>query len=78
MKIAEDLYFSPEAIERARQLCAEFLDKNGPASMAQLRDAWGVSRKFSVPLCEFFDANGLTIRNGDLRVAGPRLAVAWG
>lgn len=77
VKVAEDLYFSPEAIERARQLCAEFLDKNGPATMAQLRDAWNVSRKFSVPLCEFFDANSLTIRNGDLRVAGPRLGNSW-
>lgn len=74
VKVAEDLYFSPEAIERARQLCAEFLDKNGPASMGQLRDAWNVSRKFSVPLCEFFDASGLTIRNGDLRIAGPNLS----
>ncbi len=74
VKVAEDLYFSPESIERARQLCADFLDKNGPASMAQLRDAWNVSRKFSVPLCEFFDASGLTIRNGDLRIAGPKLS----
>lgn len=73
VRVADDLYFSPEAIERARQLCAEFLDKNGPATMAQLRDAWNVSRKFSVPLCEFFDANGLTIRQGDLRVAGAKL-----
>ncbi len=73
VRVAEDLYFAPEAIERARQLCADFLDKNGPATMAQLRDTWGVSRKFSVPLCEFFDANGLTVRNGDLRVAGPKL-----
>ena len=74
VKVAEDLYFSPEAIERARRLCADFLDKTGPASMAQLRDAWNVSRKFSVPLCEFFDANGLTVRNGDLRIAGPKLS----
>ncbi len=73
VKVAEDLYFSAEAIERARQLCADFLAKNGPATMAQLRDAWEVSRKFSVPLCEFFDANSLTVRNGDLRVAGPKL-----
>lgn len=74
LKVAEDLYFSTEAIERARQLCADFLGKNGPATMAQLRDAWNVSRKFSVPLCEFFDASGLTIRNGDLRIAGPKLS----
>jgi selenocysteine-specific elongation factor len=73
IRVADDLLFSPEAIERARQLCADFLDKNGPATMSQLRDAWNVSRKFSVPLCEFFDAHGLTVRQGDLRVAGPKL-----
>ena len=78
VKVADDLYFAPEAIERARQLCADCLEKTGPATMAQLRDGWNVSRKFSVPLCEFFDANGLTVRNGDLRVAGPKLAIAWG
>lgn len=78
VKVAEDLYFSTESIERARQLCAECLDKTGPATMAQLRDAWNVSRKFSVPLCEFFDANGLTVRNGDLRVAGPKLSQLFG
>ena len=74
VKVAEDLYFATEAIERARQLCADFLAKNGPATMAQLRDAWNVSRKFSVPLCEFFDASGLTVRNGDLRIAGPKMS----
>lgn len=77
-KVADDLYFSAEAIERARQLCAEYLDKHGPATMAQLRDVWNVSRKFSVPLCEFFDANGLTVRQGDLRVAGPKLSQPFG
>lgn len=74
VKVSEDLHFAPEAIERARQLCSDFLAKNGPATMAQLRDAWNVSRKFSVPLCEFFDANGLTLRTGDLRIAGSKLS----
>lgn len=77
-KVADDLYFSSEAIERARQLCAECLDRHGPATMAQLRDAWNVSRKFSVPLCEFFDAHGLTVRQGDLRIAGPKLSQPFG
>lgn len=73
VKVANDLYFSQEAIGRARQLCDSELEKLGQATMAQLRDAWNVSRKFSVPLCEFFDANGWTIRNGDLRTSGPKL-----
>ena len=78
VKVAEDLYFASEAIERARQICATELDKSGQATMAQLRDAWNVSRNFSVPLCEFFDEAGLTIRNGDLRQPGPKLKQEFG
>ena len=70
VKLAEDLYFSPEAIERAKTLCIAELARLGQATMAQLRDAWGVSRKYSIPLCEFFDQQGLTVREGDLRQLG--------
>ncbi len=70
VKLAEDLYFSPEAIERAKTLCIAELARLGQATMAQLRDAWGVSRKYSIPLCEFFDQQGLTVRDGDLRQLG--------
>jgi hypothetical protein len=48
------------------------------ATMSQLREAWGVTRKFSVPLCGWFDKNQLTIREGDLRRAGPQLAKPLG
>lgn len=34
---------------------------------ARFRDAVGTSRKYIVPLLEFFDAAGVTVRNGDLR-----------
>lgn len=77
VKVSDELYYSAEAIERARRLCADELSKLGQATMAQLRDAWGVSRKFSVPLCEFFDAHHLTVRQGDLRAAGSKLAEPW-
>jgi hypothetical protein len=32
-----------------------------------------VTRKYSVPLCEWFDEHQLTIREGDLRRAGPKV-----
>jgi selenocysteine-specific elongation factor len=71
VKLTDDLYFSPEAIERAKALCAAELAKLGQATMSQLRDAWGISRKYSIPLCEFFDQCGFTVRVGDLRKLGP-------
>ena len=42
--------------------------------MARVRDAFGTSRRYALPLMEYFDGVGLTQRDGDLRrlrVAGP-------
>ena len=74
VKVSDGLYFSPAALEQARSLCENLLRDSGEATMAQLRDTWGVTRKFAVPLCEFFDKRGVTLRQGDLRRSGPRLA----
>jgi selenocysteine-specific elongation factor len=73
VRASEELYFTPAALDGGRRRCREFLATNGPATMSQLREAWGVSRKFSVPLCELFDSRGWTLRDGDLRTAGPKL-----
>jgi len=73
IRIGDGLYLTPEALNEARQRCHDQLNEHGPATMAELRDAWGVTRKFAVPLCEYFDSIGVTIRDGDLRSAGPNL-----
>ena len=36
--------------------------------MATFRDLVGTSRKYAVPLLEWFDATGITHRAGDMRV----------
>jgi selenocysteine-specific elongation factor len=71
--VGDGLFYPPAALERAREICAATLAAKGSATMSQLREAWGVTRKYSVPLCEWFDAHQLTIREGDLRRAGPKL-----
>jgi selenocysteine-specific elongation factor len=72
VRIADGLYVDPASLERARQLAIERLTQNGPATVAELRDAWGVSRKYAVPYCEYFDAAGITDRSGDTRTLGPK------
>ncbi len=71
--VGDGLHFPPAALEKARAICQSTLAQHRGATMSQLREAWGVTRKYSVPLCEWFDAHGLTIRAGDLRRAGPAL-----
>tara|TARA_R110002072_G_scaffold173600_2_gene328266 strand:- start:27072 stop:29006 length:1935 start_codon:yes stop_codon:yes gene_type:complete len=71
VRVGDGFYYTPEALDEARQRCLKQIKDHGPATMAELRDAWEVTRKYSVPLCEYFDAIGVTIRDGDLRSAGP-------
>ncbi|MDA1013314.1 MAG: SelB C-terminal domain-containing protein, partial [Planctomycetota bacterium] len=77
VSVSDALYYSPEALDRGRTLCGELLDELGEATMSQLREKWGVSRKFAVPLCEFFDDQGVTVRRGDVRVPGPRIGQSF-
>lgn len=39
---------------------------------SEFRDRMGTSRKYAIPLLEFFDARGLTVRQGDTRVLARR------
>ncbi|MGH7128671.1 MAG: SelB C-terminal domain-containing protein, partial [Planctomycetaceae bacterium] len=73
VKVSDLLYFTPAALEQARRICAAILSSQTEATLSELREAWGVTRKFAVPLCEHFDATGVTVRKGDLRAAGPRI-----
>jgi len=45
----------------------------GPgATVAELRDILGTTRKYAIPFCEYLDKVGVTKREGDLRLlAGP-------
>jgi selenocysteine-specific elongation factor len=44
------------------------LHRNGRITVAEFRDLAGTSRKYAVPLLEFFDAAGVTLRSGDVRM----------
>src|SRR5690606_41200887 len=71
VRMGDGLYLPLEVADRARQQTVDHLRSNGPATVAQLRDVWGVSRKYAVPFCEYFDSVGVTLRKDDLRELGP-------
>jgi selenocysteine-specific elongation factor len=56
-----------------RRLLAEKLAITDAVSVGDVRELLGSSRKYVVPLMEWFDANGVTRRRGDARIAGPRI-----
>lgn len=73
IRVSDDLFVTPTAMEEARQKFEAALAEHGACTLSQIRDAWGVTRKFAVPLCEWFDSAGLSRRDGDLRSAGEKL-----
>ncbi|WP_423752990.1 SelB C-terminal domain-containing protein [Anaerotruncus colihominis] len=66
---ARALLFTKRVYGRARY-CADFARAAGPAgiTLAGLRDALGISRKYAQALLEHFDAAGLTVRDGDTHI----------
>jgi selenocysteine-specific elongation factor len=66
-KIAEDLYFAAEPLERARTVLRAYAQQHGAIGAATFRDLLGASRKFSISLLDYFDRTGFTLRVGDLR-----------
>lgn len=71
IRVSPELAADPDALDAVRSATVEFIESNGPATVAQLRDHWQVSRKYAVPYLELFDQLGITLRDGDTRTVGP-------
>ena len=70
IEIAPDVVLLRENFERMKSRVAEFIFKSGPATVSELRQALGSSRRVMVPLLERLDREGFTRRVGDTRTLG--------
>jgi len=67
VRVASDLYFPAGSVAQVRSVLKNYLADRGEISAAAFRDLIGSSRKYTIPLLEHFDREGLTIRIGDIR-----------
>jgi len=67
VKVKEDLYFHREAIDQIKEQLVDFLKKNREITVLQFKDLTQTSRKFTIPLLEYFDLARTTVRVGDTR-----------
>ncbi len=74
VKINEDMYFHREALDRLREDYRALLVKEGKVSPASFKELTGLSRKFIIPLMEYFDKMKLTIRVDNYRMLRERTA----
>jgi selenocysteine-specific elongation factor len=59
-----------DAVEAARKTVLGLFAKKAGFETTEFRDALGVSRKFAVPLLDYFDTVRLTVRTGSRRTPG--------
>lgn len=64
--VERDRYYARSALDRFVNVLAE-LGAEGEIGVGAVRDRLGVSRKFLIPLLEWADGRGITIRSGDVR-----------
>jgi selenocysteine-specific elongation factor len=62
VRIAEGVYLAPGVDEPARAALAGLAQ---PFTLSQARAAWGTSRRVAVPLMEWLDRKGITVRQPD-------------
>ncbi|MCL4078412.1 selenocysteine-specific translation elongation factor [Coriobacteriia bacterium Es71-Z0120] len=72
VRVGPDLHFHAAAVSEARERIVAYLREHGTMLAKDARDVTGSSRKYVVPLLEYFDVQGVTKRQGDERVLGPR------
>ncbi len=68
IKINETLCFYAPVVEELQEKVTAFIRKEGEIDAQRFKDLTGLTRKFSIPLLEYFDKIKLTIRIDDKRV----------
>jgi selenocysteine-specific elongation factor len=74
VRVSQELTYTARQLEALRAKLAAYFAKKPTLSVAEFKEIAGVSRKYGVPLMEHCDRAGWTVRSGDERKAGGRLA----
>lgn len=78
IRLSPQMAIQRDALEGLRQSLAAYFQRHPTAKVGELREQWGITRKHAVPIFEYFDADQITLRAGDLRSPGPRLSLPLG
>jgi len=69
IKVKSDIFYAPQPLAEIRERLLRHLEAKGEVTPPEFREITGLSRKFMMPLLEYFDQEKLTIRVGDKRLA---------
>ncbi len=67
VKAKDDLFFHAETLKTLQERLVAYLKTNGEISTPAFKEMTGTTRKYTIPLLEYFDSASITIRVGDNR-----------
>lgn len=67
-RVGEELFYERKILEEIQALTVAYLKEHGEITPVEFKSITGASRKFSIPLLEYLDREGVTIRKGDKRI----------
>jgi selenocysteine-specific elongation factor len=68
VEIAPDVVLLQTSFEKMKSVICQAISENGPATVSEIRQRLGSSRRVIVPVLEKLDRDGFTRRKGDRRV----------
>jgi selenocysteine-specific elongation factor len=68
VRLKDNVVFHPTNLNKAESLLVQFLREHREITPIEFKDLLGISRKYAIPLLEYFDSQKITIRVGDKRV----------
>ena len=68
-RVSEELWFSTRVLGELKARLHQWLESKGEIDAQGFKELTGQSRKFTIPLAEYFDRVRVTLRVGDKRVA---------
>ena len=74
-RVSDDLYFLQDTINGVTRALRAELSDSDEITPAMFRDRFNTTRKYAIPLLEYLDREGVTVRTGDVRrlkALGPR------
>ncbi len=68
VRVKESLYFHAQALDAIQDKLVTMLRERQEIGPGDIKDLLGISRKYAIPLLEFFDSRRVTTRVGERRV----------
>jgi selenocysteine-specific elongation factor len=68
VRVSKNVFFRKKEFDEMLSFTTSFITENGKITVAEFRDKYNSSRKYTLAFLEYLDKTGVTVREGDFRI----------